>query len=56
MWKVNVKPNAVADYKLNKDAVDMSDILLINFLTARNWLKKFYTKVFWSYVGHDSSE
>ena len=40
------KPKAVAYYNSNTGGVDLSDNLMVHFLTARNRLKKYYKKVF----------
>ncbi|XP_064079451.1 piggyBac transposable element-derived protein 4-like [Macrobrachium nipponense] len=40
------KPKAVADYNANVGGGDLSDNLLVHFLTARNRLKKCHRKVF----------
>ena len=44
--KEKSKPKAVADYNSNMGGVDLSDNLMVHFLTARNRLKKYYKKVF----------
>ena len=44
--KEKSKPKAVADYNSNMNGVDLSDRLMVHFLTTKDRLKKYYKKVF----------